>query len=191
MTAPDEKAMLPAASLTTVPVRRARPAPAAAVPGAAPSAPAPSPTPTAPGYAGPPPMARSIAAPVGADPAALIAWWQRLKGVGIYPSPADLDQAAIRATWPEAVLLDYDPAKQAIARASRLGGTDLAIEYTPMVTEWLLELGRRAARGGAPLHETRDFPVTRGRTAYDLVALPLSADRRAADRVLCRLGRRA
>jgi hypothetical protein len=92
--------------------------------------------------------------------------------------------------WPEAVLLGYDPAKQDIARASRVGGADaFAIEYTPMVTEWLLDLGRRAVRAGAPLHETRNFSVARGLTAYRLVALPLGADRRAADHVLCRLGR--
>ena len=182
---------LPVASLLAVPVRQARapgpaPAPAPLPPREAPKqAPLPERTQTA-----PPREAAPVALPAAGDPAALIAWWNRLKRGAASPSPADLDATAIGAAWPDAVLLAYDKARQDIARASRLGNADsLAIEYTPMMTEWLLALGRKAAREGAPLHETRNFADARGLTAYRLTALPLSADRGSPDHVLCQLAR--
>src|SRR5689334_1748936 len=81
--------LLPAASLVAVPVRKKPPSAATA---ASPSA-----------------KPNSVAAPVfeavpaSGDPAALVAWWQRLRRGSPYPSPADLDIEAIGAAWPEAV----------------------------------------------------------------------------------------
>jgi hypothetical protein len=172
-----DASLLPTASLVAVPVRKPRPT------GAMGSRPAQKANPVA-------PPAGFDTVPASGDPAALVAWWQRLRRGSPYPSPEDLDADAIAAAWPEAVLLGYDRETQDIGRVSRLRKTDnLAIEYTPMVTEWLLALGRRAMRDGVPLHETRDFAGARGLTSYALTALPLSADRRGADHVLCRLGR--
>jgi hypothetical protein len=197
-----EAPVLPVASLVAVPVRKSRPLAAAPVVASPPAAaPArigartvaavpldPRQVSSAPELAFPPRVPDAV--PAEGDPAKLIAWWNGLKRGGAYPSPTDLDAKAISAVWPEAVLLAYDKARQDIARASRLGTVDnLSIEYTPMVTEWLLALGRRAAREGAPLHETRDFTGARGLTSYQLTALPLSADRHSADHVLCRLAR--
>ena len=182
---------LPVASLLAVPVRQARapgpaPAPTPLPPREAPKqAPLPERTQTAPLR-----EAAPDALPTASDPAALIAWWNRLKRGAASPSPADLDAKAIGAAWPDAVLLAYDKARQDIARASRLGKADsLAIEYTPMMTEWLLALGRKAARQGTVMCETKDFPVAQGTQAYRIVSLPLRAGRNGVDQVLCHLGR--
>jgi hypothetical protein len=148
-----------------------------------------------------PPLALAGSEPRGieavaqrADAAVLVARWQYLRRGTTLPSLADFDPASVSASWPEAVLLGYDPDKRDIGRATRLCGADsktvaYTIEYTPMVTEWLLELGRKALRCGVPQSETRSFEVSRGLVAYRAVALPLSAERGGADQVICHLGR--
>src|SRR5437899_2549435 len=127
------------------------------------------------------------------DPAIIIAWWEGLKRGRSLPAPDDLDRAAIGARWPAAVLLSYSPELNGIARATRIGDRDEvhkgAVEYSSMLTEWLLAVGRMAMLRGAPIVETRDFPSTRGAAAYRIVALPLSAGGHGPDHVLCRLGR--
>jgi hypothetical protein len=170
--------MLPTASLAAIPIRTSRsrliPPPATRQAQAA--------TPQAP-----------ASAPRDGDPAALAAWWRALKRGRDFPSPDDLDTEAIAATWPEAVLLGYDSRQAEITGATRLkagsASGDNAIEYSPMVTEWLLALGRKAARQGAVMCETKDFPVERGMAAYRIVSLPLRAGRHGVDQVLCHLGR--
>lgn len=172
--------MPPAASLTVVPIRSSRARlvqqPSVATPADQIRGPA---------------MPRG-ATPSDADPAVLTAWWDGLKRGRDFPALEDIDTAAIAATWPDVVLLGYDSRQAEITRATRLGGAkagaDDAIEYSPMVTEWLLALGRKAARRGAVMHETREFPVSRGMAAYRIVALPLRAGQQGVDHVLCHLG---
>ncbi len=127
------------------------------------------------------------------DPAVIIAWWEGLKRGRSFPAPDDLDRAAIGARWSAAVLLSYAAEANGVARATRIGDRDDvhngAVEYSPMLTEWLLAVGRRTMLRGAPVDETRDFPSTRGTAAYRIVALPLSAGGYDPDHVLCRLGR--
>lgn len=123
------------------------------------------------------------------DAAAVIAWWSALKRGRAYPAPGDLDRAAIGATWPAAVLLSGDGA--GIARAMRLGDRDElgAMEYSAMLTEFLLAIGRTAMARGAPVEEARELPSAGGRAAYRILALPLSAGGGVPDHVLCRLSR--
>lgn len=143
----------------------------------------------------PPPSATAQpgGAPRNGDPAALAAWWGALKRGRDFPSPDDIDTDAIAAAWPEAVLLGYDQRQAEITRATRLGNGKGAaksgIEYSPMVTEWLLALGRKAARQGTVMCETKDFPVAHGTQSYRIVSLPLRAGRSGVDQVLCHLGR--
>jgi hypothetical protein len=129
--------------------------------------------------------------PAETDPAAIIAWWERLKRGRPFPSPDDLDRAAIAATWPDAVLLAYDASSGTISRAIRLSNADIVpneiVEYSTMITEWLLALGRKAAQRGGALQETRTFPIGRGIADYRIDALPLASDHRGVDHVLCRL----
>ncbi len=163
--------MLPAASLSAVPIRSSRHR-----------------------FIPPPTMRpQPDGAPRDGDPAALAAWWGALKRGRDFPSPDDIDTEAIAAAWPEAVLLGYDQRQAEITRATRLGtgknDPRSGIEYSPMVTEWLLALGRKAARQGAVMCETKDFPVAQGIQAYRIVSLPLRAGRNGVDQVLCHLGR--
>jgi hypothetical protein len=126
------------------------------------------------------------------DPAVIIAWWEGLKRGRSFPAPDDLDRAAIGARWSAAVLLSYSAEANGVVRATRIGDRDDVqggVEYSPMLTEWLLALGRRTMLRGAPVDETRDFPSSRGTAAYRIVALPLSAGGHGPDHVLCRLGR--
>jgi hypothetical protein len=127
------------------------------------------------------------------DPAVIIAWWERLKRGRAFPAPDDLDRAAIGARWSAAVLLSYSAEANGVARATRIGDRDDvhdgAVDYSPMLTEWLLALGRKAMLRGAPVDETRDFPSTLGTASYRILALPLSAGGHGPDHVLCRLSR--
>lgn len=161
----------PVASLASVPLRRTNP----------PARPLPQ------GMAA---VATEPAVPAGDAPRAVIAWWERLKRGRPLPSVADIDQAAIAAAWPEAVLLVYDAAQSSITRATRLGPDAIVrgslVDYSPMLTEWLLEAARRAAQLRAPLQEERSFPAGRGFTRYRIDALPLGES--GVDHILCRLG---
>jgi hypothetical protein len=125
------------------------------------------------------------------DPATVIAWWSALKRGRAFPAPADLDRAVIGAAWPAAVLLSDDGAGGDIVRATRLGERDDlgAVDYSAMLTEWLLAVGRTAIARGAPVEEVREFPSAGRRAAYRILALPLSAGGHAPDHVLCRLSR--
>jgi len=127
------------------------------------------------------------------DPPAMIAWWEALKRGRRFPTPHDLDRAAIGAAWPAVVLLSYSAEQNGIARTIRIGDRDDvqngAVEYSPMLTEWLLALGRKTIMRGVPLDETGDFPSARGVIAYRILALPLSAGGHFPDHVLCRLWR--
>jgi hypothetical protein len=131
--------------------------------------------------------------PAADDPAVIVSWWEGLKRGRAFPAPDDLDRGAIGARWPAAVLLSYSAEANGVARATRIGDRDDvhngAVDYSPMLTEWLLGVGRMAMHRAEPIDETRDFPSTRGMTAYRIVALPLSAGGHGPDHVLCRLGR--
>lgn len=131
------------------------------------------------------------ALPRDGDPAVLAAWWAALKGAHDIASRDDIDTEAIGAAWPEAVVLGYDPQQEAITGATRLSGVkaneESAIEYSPMMTEWLLALGRKAAKRRMVVHETRAFPVGRGLASYRIVALPFGSGRHGVDTILCHL----
>jgi hypothetical protein len=141
-----------------------------------------------------PPAAAAAPSPVpsGEDRKAVIAWWRALRRGRDLPAVDDLDRAAIAAAWPEAMLLAYDAGGDAVTRATRLSTDAIVpgaiVEYSPMVTEWLLATARRAARSAAPLEEERGFPVGRGLALYRLLALPLGGSRHVVDHVLCRIG---
>ena len=129
----------------------------------------------------------------GDDSVAVVAWWSALKRGRAFPAPADLDRAAIGAAWPEAVLLSGGGSGCGIARATRLGDRgaigDGGVEYSAMLTEFLLAIGRTAIARGAPVEEVREFPSAGRRATYRILALPLSAGGHAPDHVLCRLSR--
>ena len=74
-------------------------------------------------------------------------------------------------------------------RISRLGATDGEIEYTPMVTDWILTRARQSAQRAQKFDEVQDFPMGGDRPRYRLISLPLGVANVASDGVLCHLCR--
>jgi len=63
------------------------------------------------------------------------------------------------------------------------------IEYSPLVTEWLLLLGREVARRGIPLNDVESFPALKGRVRYQATGLPLGDPEGRVELVLCHVAR--
>ena len=68
------------------------------------------------------------------------------------------------------------------------GGSIKVVEYTPMVTDWILTIGRQVADSGRPMQDSEIFPTPNGEVCYRLVALPLSDNDDGIDHVLCHVG---
>jgi hypothetical protein len=149
----------------------------------------------------PPTPAAAAAAPVERRPADLAEYWNQLKQGGRLPSWSKLDSTLIADRWPNSLLLSCgggsDRLKlqsmftEALRTANRNGGGDRSegIEFTPMLTEWVLSLGREASRRGTPIADTEPFPSLTDDLRYRAVALPLSDDGTDVDHVLCHVER--
>ena len=118
----------------------------------------------------------------------IVLYWERLRRGRPLPPLADLDRALIAKAWPDSLIVIFDDASS-MPRISRLGATNGAIEYTPMVTDWLLTRARHAARRGTKLDEAQTFPMEGESACYRLFLLPLGMSGGAGDGVLCHLCR--
>ena len=140
----------------------------------------------------------SDAAPRGPIPDDIVDYWRLLRADRTFASPADLDATLFSFRWPDSMLLAYVPdtvgtgQTPAVAKVSRLGLPRCAtgeskIEYTPLITEWVLSLGRDVVRSGEAVEEYGRFPTENGIAGYRIVALPLSSGADRPDHVLCSL----
>jgi hypothetical protein len=177
------------------------PAPAVAAPAPepqaapAPTAAAPVPTPPAPAAWAPVPQPPAPVAPVSVEPApvvqhgteGILVYWQRLRGPRQFPALDSIDRGFIAQAWPDSLLVAFEPDDTALPRISRLGKGDSAIEYTTMVTNWILSRARQAARHGEALDEAQRFPTDAGNERYRLLLLPLGGRDGGSDCVLCHL----
>jgi hypothetical protein len=134
--------------------------------------------------------AAAPAAPAEPPPRAeeIVLYWERLRRGRPRPPLAELDRALVAKAWPDSLIVIFDD-DDAMPRISRLGATDDAIEYTPMVTDWILTRARQAARRGAKLDEVQSFPMDGDMPRYRLFLLPLGVNAGAGDGVLCHLCR--
>lgn len=149
------------------------------------------------------PQTPSAAPPSGAAPrrrqeipANLFNYWKDLRGSRRYASLADLDQGLIASQWPSSLLLKFAAGSQRpqIVKLSAsedrpLGAPatpkqEMAIDYTPLMSEWILDLGRRLVESGVPIHETETFPTKHGDVRYRVLVLPLSNDQNRVDHAL-------
>ena len=144
-------------------------------PAAAPVARPPRPAPTL--ASEPPPRAEEI-----------VVYWERLRRGRAVPPLAELDRSLVGNAWPDSLIVMFDR-DAAMPRISRLGATDGAIEYTPMVTDWILSRARQAVRRAAKLEEVQSFPLEGTSARYRLFLLPLGMGNGATDGVLCHLCR--
>jgi hypothetical protein len=138
---------------------------------APPPAPPPQPTPDE-----PPPRAEEI-----------VIYWERLRRGRSLPPLAELDRALVAKAWPGSLIVLFG-GESAMPSVSRLGAADEAIEYTPMVTDWILTRARQAARRGARGDEVSSFPLRGESLRYRLFLLPLESGA-GAPGVLCHLSR--
>ena len=133
------------------------------------------------------------------NPGDIYGYWTRVKNGRRFPSRADFDAEQVAENWPNSMLLTCGNGGGAGSHGNfssvlRLGanrrtrpGDDL--NFTSMITEWILTTGGEAARAGAPVQDTEVFPTPDGTHAYKIVALPLSENQTRVDHVLCHLSR--
>jgi hypothetical protein len=130
-------------------------------------------------------------APDEAPPRAeeIVVYWERLRRGRPLPPLADLDRGLVAKGWPDSLIVVFDRDPGAMPRIQRLGAADGAVEYTPMVTDWILTSARHAARRAERRDETRDFFLGGDHPRYRLFLLPLGSGAEAGDGVLCHLCR--
>jgi len=133
------------------------------------------------------------------QPGDIYGYWTRVKNGRRFPSRADFDAEQVAENWPNSMLLTCGNSIGAGSHGNftnvlRLGanrrsrpGEDL--NFTSMITEWILSTGGEAARAGTPVQDTEVFPTPDGTHAYKIVALPLSENQTRVDHVLCHLSR--
>lgn len=125
-------------------------------------------------------------------------YWSRVKNGRRFPSRSDFDAEQLAEHWPNSMLLTCAKSSGntpvTFSSVLRLGanrrsrpGEDL--NFTSMITEWILSTGGEAARAGKPVQDTEVFPTPDGTHAYKIVALPLSDHQTHVDHVLCHLSR--
>ncbi len=121
----------------------------------------------------------------------IIDYWDSLRGARDFPALDDLDRNLIADCWPNSVLLAFAQAQgeAPTPRITRLGEPNGEIEYTAMVTDWILSRGRYVAKRGDPMEEEQRFPVSTGSARYRLLLLPFSSYGLQSDHVLCHLSR--
>jgi hypothetical protein len=119
----------------------------------------------------------------------IVVYWERLRRGRAFPHLADIDRAVVGSGWPDSLIVAFEAGDGDMPRVSRLGANDGAIEYTPMVTDWILTRARHAARRGMKLDEVQSFPLEGEVSRYRLLLLPLAVSSGASDCVLCHLCR--
>jgi len=117
----------------------------------------------------------------------LIYYWDELRAGRELPFFSSLDRTRIAISWPDTVMVNYDldqAAMPQIARLSRLTGV---VEFTSMVTEWILSCSRQVARIGKAMETKRAFDGARNLHSYHMLLLPFANSGGASDHVLCHL----
>jgi len=133
------------------------------------------------------------------QPGDIYGYWTRVKNGRRFPSRADFDAEQVAEHWPNSMLLtcghgigagshgNFSSVLRMGANRRSRPGEDL--NFTSMITEWILSTGGEAARAGTPVQDTEVFPTPDGTHAYKIVALPLSENQTRVDHVLCHLSR--
>jgi len=118
----------------------------------------------------------------------IVVYWERLRRGRPLPLIGELDRSLVGNAWPDSLIVLFDR-DVAMPRISRLGANDGAIEYTPMVTDWILSRARQVAKRAARHEEVQSFPLEGMSARYRLFLLPLGMGNGAGDGVLCHLCR--
>jgi hypothetical protein len=119
----------------------------------------------------------------------IIDYWDGMRGGRDFPSLSELDRTMIAACWPNSVLLAFGQTEPPMPKISRIGEPNSEVEYTAMVTDWILSRGGQSVKRGEPMEEEQRFPVSTGMARYRLILLPFASQGPKADHVLCHLAR--
>lgn len=178
-----------------------QPAPAQAAP---PPPPAAEPQPAPQAAPEPPPPAQPAAAQqegFSRMPQGMLKYWMSLTNGRKYPSWSNFEPATIAEYWPNSMVLTCGPqdgrGDVTISKVTRIADQNATpstsganrVEYTPMLTEWILSLGKAAAASGKPMQESDRFPTNEGLVRYQIILLPLSDEQARIDHVLCHVYR--
>jgi hypothetical protein len=122
----------------------------------------------------------------------LVDYWDRLRRGSRLPVLAMLDRELVAGSWPDSLIVSYTADNRAMPQVARLSKPTGEIEYTPMVTDWIICCAREVARHGEAMEDEQEFPLARGTAGYRLLLLPFaSAEASKSDHVLCHLTRAA
>ncbi|HUK60265.1 MAG TPA: hypothetical protein VLV50_13625 [Stellaceae bacterium] len=116
----------------------------------------------------------------------IVVYWERLRRGRPVPPIAELDRALVGNAWPGSLIVLFER-DAAMPRISRLGTTDGAIEFTPMVTDWIMSSARQAAKRATKHDEVQSFPLEGASARYRLYLLPLATGNATTEGVLCHL----
>lgn len=131
------------------------------------------------------------------QPRDVATYWDELRRGRQVPSMIDIDPHVVAQHWPNSLLISCDDMNGAatlersfaeVMRGARERAADqgeVVVEYTPMVTEWIMTVGREVARAGRPIQDIEVFPTSLGNVSYRVIALPLSGERLGTVHALC------
>jgi len=114
-------------------------------------------------------------------------YWDRLRGGQGLPLLTMLDRELVAGSWPDSMIVSYAGGAAAMPQIARLSQPTGAIEYTPMVTDWIISCARQVARQGEAMEDEQEFPLARGSAGYRLLLLPFATPEGKSDHVLCHL----
>ena len=132
-----------------------------------------------------------------AKPRDVATYWDEMRRGRQVPSLIDIDPQVVAEHWPNSLLISCDDLNGAAtlersfaevmrsARERASANGDLVVEYTPMVTEWIMTVGREVARAARPIQDIEVFPTSLGNVSYRVIALPLSGERLGTVHALC------
>jgi hypothetical protein len=121
----------------------------------------------------------------GADD--LIYYWDELRAGRELPLLSSLDRTRIAISWPDTVMVDYGTDQAAMPQIARLSRLTGAVEFTSMVTEWILSCSRQVARIVKAMETKRAFTGARSPRNYHMLLLPFANSTGTSDHVLCHL----
>jgi hypothetical protein len=118
-----------------------------------------------------------------------IDYWNRLRRDRPVPALTLLDRELVADSWPDSLMVTYTTIDAPMPQIARLSKPTGEIEYTPMVTDWIISCARHVARSGEAMEDEQEFPLASGGTGYRLLLLPFAGAQGESDHVLCHLSR--
>ena len=118
-----------------------------------------------------------------------IDYWNRLRRDQPLPALTLLDRELVADSWPDSLMVTYPTADAPMPQIARLSKTTGEIEYTPMVTDWIISCAREVVRHGEAMEDEQEFPLAGGTTGYRLLLLPFAGAQGDSGHVLCHLSR--